>query len=750
MSAADARSSPAGVASGLVLAALAGLAAAFFASHIGAVDGDRAVAVSYDWVPSLGVSLAFRLDGLSLLFAVLISGFGAVISLYALSYLRGHPQLVRFFLYLGLFMAGMLGLVLADDVIALFVFWEATTISSFLLVGFDHGAAKARRSAWQALLVTGAGGLALLAGLVILAIAAGTTRLSEISAMSGLTEHALYPVILALVLIGAFTKSAQIPFHFWLPNAMAAPTPVSAYLHSATMVKAGVYLLARLHPALSGTDGWTASLSFAGGATMLVTAFLALRQSDLKTALAYTSLMALGALVMFLGATATVAIAAAMTLLVVHALYKASLFMVVGAIDHQTGTREIARLGGLWRLMPMTSIAAVLAAGSMAGFPPFLGFIGKELKYEGALAVAEEPALLAASAMVANALMVALALTITLRVVFGQPGETPVKPREAGPMLWAPPLLLALFGLAFGIAPDLVGSNLIQPAVTAILGRPESVQLKMWHGVNVPLALSVMTMILGAIFFLAHRRMARLLARAPLVFDPGWDRLLANIAAGFKAITAVMQPGSLRVYMSVSLVAAALPALAVLVWRGGLRLPPPEAFAAMTVSGLSACALVAAGALTAALSQRRMAAIGGVGAAGTGIAALFVLYGAPDVAITQLLTDVLLVALIASAMARLPEMTPRREGRARDAAVAVVVGVAMGALTLAAASGGFDRSVADAMEALSWPAAHGRNVVNVILVDFRAIDTFGEIVVVAAAAIGAAALIGLRAGRGRA
>jgi multicomponent Na+:H+ antiporter subunit A len=738
---------PLGTALGILLALAAAGAAALLVGILPEVAGGAAPAVALPWAERLGVSLAFRIDGLTMIFALLITVFGAVIALYATRYLAGHPHLARFFVYLALFMAGMLGLVLADDLIALFVFWEITTVASFLLIGFDHAKAGARRSAWMSLLVTGAGGLALLAGLVLLGIAAGTTRISEIAAMEGLTAHPLYPAILTLVLLGAFTKSAQIPFHFWLPNAMAAPTPVSAYLHSATMVKAGVYLLARLHPALSGTEAWTWSLSLGGGATMVLAAVLALRQTDLKLALAHTSVMALGALVMFLGAEATIAMAAAMTFLIVHALYKASLFLMVGAIDHATGTREIARLGGLFRRMPMTSIAAVLAAGSMAGFPPFLGFVGKELKYEGALAIAEEPLVLAGAAVLANALMVALALVIVFRVVFGRAGETPKEPREAPALMWLGPLLLALGGLVCGIAPDLVGRTLVQPAVTAIVGEPQVVKLKLWHGVNVPLLMSFATVAIGVAGFALYRPLGRLIVLIPAWSDRAWDGLLAVVATSFAAVTRAIQPGSLRVYLGVTFAAVAALPLGGLLLGGGLAMPPTGA---PDPAGIGAVALAAAGALLAALARRRIAAIGGLGAVGTGVAMLFVIHGAPDVAITQLLVDVMLIVLIAAMMHRLPELGPRTGGRARDALIAGGVGVAVAALTLAVTAEPFRSDVTAAMEAMSVPEAKGRNIVNVILVDFRALDTFGEIVVVAAAALGALALIRMRPRSGEA
>ncbi len=643
---------------GALLALVSAAAAAAFATLIPEISRNEAVAAEWAWAPALDVSLAFRVDGLSLVFALLITGFGAVISAYSISYLRGHRHQTHFFLYLALFEAGMLGLVLADDVIALFAFWEVTTVASFLLVGFET-TQKARRSAWMSLLITGAGGLALLAGLIWLGLVTGTTRISEITAAGGLGGHAAYLPITLLVLAGAFAKSAQFPLHIWLPNAMAAPTPVSAYLHSATMVKAGVYLLARLHPALSGTDFWTTTLGLVGGFTMLMAAILSLRQKDLKLALAYSSVMSLGSLVMFLGAEETVAAAAAMTFLIVHALYKASLFLVVGSIDKMTGTRDLDRLGGLWRTMPMTSIAGVLAAGSMAGFPPFLGFVGKELKYEGALAIAEEPAPLAAAAVIANALMVALALAVIFRVVLSRPGRTPKTPREAPTLIWLGPLLLAVGGLLFGVAPDLVGRTLVQPAAAAMLGAPAEIKLKLWHGVNLPLMMSVATLALGVAFHLAREPLARLIARLPGGAEAIWDGLLDGVQTGFAAVTRGVQPGSLRTYLTVTFLAVAAAPLAGLRLAGGL---PEASFALTEPQALAAAALCAGGALTAALAHRRILALAGLGASGTGLSLLFLTFGAPDVAATQILVDVLLLVLVAAVMPRLPELPPRRRG----------------------------------------------------------------------------------------
>ena len=740
---------------GWLAASVPAVLALLFAGQVPAIAGGEPLRLSVDWVPSLEVRLSFLLDGLSLTFALLISGIGAFVLLYSGAYLGGHPQLGRYYLYLLSFMAAMLGLVLADNLITLFVFWELTTLTSYLLVGFDHASAKARRAALQALLVTGAGGLALLAGLILLGVAAGSFEISEIVASGDLLrEHSLYLPILVLVLLGAFTKSAQVPFHFWLPNAMAAPTPVSAYLHSATMVKAGIYLLARLHPALSGTEAWIWSLTVFGAVTAVWASVLALRQTDLKLVLAYTTVMALGTLTMFLGAEATVAVAAAMTFLIVHSFYKAALFLIVGIVDHRAGTRELGRLGGLARAMPVTAAAAALAALSMAGFPPFLGFIGKELKYEGALAIASEPLLVASAAVLANALMVAVAAIVALRPFFGPRPAMPKPPREASLRMWIGPLFLAVLGLSFGLAPSLLADLFVQPGVTAILGRPEEVKLALWHGINLPLMLSLLTFALGVGIYAVHQRLRAALAAAeawlPLTADRAWDRLLDGLKTLAAVQTRVLQNGRLTNYLLVVFVTLAL-ALAgsFLVFRDALQLPATAPALLPREWGL--LGLIAAGALLAAGTRSRLAAISALGVVGVGIALLFVSFGAPDLAITQLLVETLVVILLAVLMVRLPGFGAVASGgawaRRRDAAVALALGAVVTAVLLAVVAAPFDRDVTAFFEAASLPEAFGRNIVNVILVDFRALDTFGEVAVVMVAALSAFAL--LRGGGGR-
>ena len=723
---------------------------------LGPVRDQGALRFGIEWVPSLGVALDFLVDGLSLLFALLVGGIGIFVAIYAGGYLRGHPLLRRFYLYLLLFMLGMLGLVLAGNLITLFVFWEITTLASYLLIGFDHASASARRAALQALLVTALGGLALLAGLLLLGMAAGSFDLAEVLAQGERVRHdALYTPIFILIIAGAFAKSAQVPLHFWLPNAMAAPTPVSAYLHSATMVKAGIYLIARLHPVLAPTGLWMWTLTLVGAATAVMAAVMALRQTDLKLALAYTTLVALGTLTMFLGSDNTVAVAAAITFILVHSFYKAALFMVVGIVDHQAGTRDLHALGGLAGRLPITFVAALAAGLSMAGFPPFLGFIGKELKYEGALAIASEPLLVAGAAVFANALMVAVAATVVLKPFIGSRPAALATTREAPASLWLGPLLLAALGLTFGLAPGLLADTLVQPAVTAILGRPETVKLKLWHGVNVPLLLSVLTLALGIAVFVWQRRMRDLLSRAarwlPLSADRLWDGALAALRRGAYLHTRWLQHGVLQGYLLVVFAAVAASLLWVLLRGGGL--PVPLAWPHLTVKEWAALALVLAGTLAAAGCRAPLTAICSLGAMGVGIALIYLFFGAPDVAITQLLVETLFLVLVAMTLHRLPLADEVRAPRVRvgHALLAAAVGIAVTLAMLLVLQQPFDSPTQSYFERAAVPEAFGRNIVNVILVDFRALDTFGEVVVVLIAAVGAAALLlprGKRGGRG--
>ncbi|NPD16074.1 DUF4040 domain-containing protein [Xinfangfangia sp. D13-10-4-6] len=713
-----------------------------------AVLGGEVLLASWAWAPSLGISLGFMLDGLSLIFALLITGIGALIFLYATGYMGDHPQFGRFVLFLFLFMLSMLGLVLARDLITLFVFWELTSVTSYLLIGFNNDQPKARRNALQALLVTGGGGLALLAGFILIGMAAGSHDLAQILASGGLQDHPLYLPILGLVLLGAFTKSAQFPFHFWLPNAMAAPTPVSAYLHSATMVKAGVYLLARLHPTLGDTAAWSGTLTAAGLLTAVMASVFALRQSDLKQALAYTTLMALGTITLFLAGGSPYALTAAITFLIVHSLYKAALFMVVGAIDHATGTREVAHLGGLRRAMPLTALAAALAAASMAGLPPMLGWIGKELLYAGA-GTLPVPGLVTAGVLLANALMFAVAGIVALRPFWGQPIAPPHPPHEVGWQMLAGPLLLGVLGLGCGLAAGLL-QPFVSVAVTISLDQPHAADLHLWAGLNLPFALSLATFALGTLICLARdtlrRAIAAGLARLP-GFDPGWDRFLDGFRAFALWQSRLIQTGRLSHYLTATFVTLALTL--------GVTLILKRPVIAIALSASPLLWLIAgftlAGAVLALVPGSRIANIAGIGTVGIGVALIFILFGAPDVATTQLMVETLSAVLFGIAMLRLPGIIERRSPRKQllHAGIALAVGLCVTLTILAIVSHPLDRHITRFFEEGSYAQAHGLNIVNVILVDFRAFDTFGELTVVLLAAIGAYALLKRKAAGGR-
>lgn len=735
-------------ATGWILAAVPAALFAYFVNLAGPVARGEVIRQSHAWIPSLGVSLSFTADGLSVLFALLISGIGALVVVYAGGYLAGHPQLGRFFAYLLLFMASMLGLVLADNVIALFVFWELTTLSSYLLIGFDHEREGARSAALKSLLVTGIGGLALLAGLILLAQAGGSPELSALAKHGdAIRSHPLYAPILALILAGAFTKSAQVPFHFWLPAAMEAPTPVSAYLHSATMVKAGVYLLARLYPILGGTDPWLFAVTAVGAVTMVVGAWMALRRTDLKLILAYSTVSALGILTLLLGLGTPLAIEAVPAFLLGHALYKGALFLIAGAVDHETGARGVDRLGGLRQAMPLTALAAVGAALSMAGIPPFFGFLGKELLYE-AVSESPSPALLTAAAVLASMLFVAIAGVVGLKPFFGKAIGTPKRPHEAPASLWSGPSLLAGAGLLFGLLPGLVEPSLVSPAATAIMGRPVTVPLTLWHGWNPVLALSAITLAGGIGAYAGQEWLGRVAVRFATVSSWGperWYQIALDGLNGLaRAQTRILQNGYLRIYLGTVVATTVIFAGFALVggsWTAALHDRSELRFYDAVIAGL----LLVAG-IAAACSPSRLGAVALLGAVGYGVALIFVIFGAPDLAITQFLVESLTVILFVLVFYHLPDFAKLSPAwtRMRDALLAVLAGGVITALVWTATRTQLQPSISTYFNEQAVPRAHGRNIVNVILVDFRALDTLGEITVLGIAALGVFALLKFR------
>lgn len=746
----------------------------WFARRVASVSAGDSVSESLAWAPVLEVNLSFYLDGLSLLFALLITGIGTLIVFYAGSYLRTHPARGRFFGWLLAFMGAMLGLVLSDNLITVFVFWELTSISSYFLIGFDHRREAARKAALQALLVTGLGGLAMLAGLLLMGHSGGSFEFSQLlNSGERLREHSLYVPIVLLILAGCFTKSAQVPFHFWLPNAMEAPTPVSAYLHSSTMVKAGIYLMARVSPVLGGTELWFGLLTVVGGVTMLSGAVLAIRQRYLKRILAYSTISALGILTFLLGIgaggawqpesvepeMAFYAAKAFVVFLLAHALYKATLFLVAGTVATQTGTADVGHLSALARPMPLTAAAAVLAALSMAGFPPFFGFISKELLFEATLKQPAIGAVLTGAAMVGGALFVVVSAEVAYRPFFGRSSEhTAKRPQEPTLPMWLSPLLLGVGGLVCGLLPHRIVEPLVAPVVTGLLGSadPVEVHLVTFPGINIELILGVIAIVAGVALYVRYdllRRVLTPLGKLEQLGPETWYRRgLDGLMAVGNAQSRMLQSGYLRNYLLIIL-AAALG----LIGYPIVRLHPLPfsiewAAADMVQWGyqhlfllIIAC-LILVGTAGAVHSRSRIAAVASLGVVGYGVALLYVFFGAPDLALTQFLVETLTVLLFMFVFYHLPG-SPRLSSslhRLRDLLVSGAVGVMMGVLVLLAMNVQLYAKISDYFADQSVDIGRGRNIVNVILVDFRALDTLGEIVVLSIAAIGVLGLLKLR------
>ena len=735
----------------LVLALFPALMAAWLFSQAAAVMSEGPLLLEWSWVPSLGISLSFLLDGLSLLFGLLITVIGTLVLIYAGGYLKGHADIARFHLALVAFMASMLGLVLADGLLTLFVFWELTSITSYLLIGFNHTDIEARKSARQGLFVTVAGGLALMAGLVLLGQASGSWSFYEIGQMeSELREHSLYTPMLICLLLGAFTKSAQFPFHFWLPNAMAAPTPVSAYLHSATMVKAGIYLLARLHPELGGTALWVGILSIVGAITMLTGAFLAIHHTNIKKLLAYSTIMALGTLTMLLGIGSEYAMTAFVTFLLAHSMYKGALFMVAGILDHETGTKDVTAMGGLKSAMPITAVIAFVAALSLAGVPPLFGFIGKELMLEAALGAERFDVLLALFAFLAAILTIAVAAIIAFRPFYGRQIETPKTPHEAPLSMLVGPSLLALGSLLLGLAPALLGAGaLLTSAATAVVGEPLQVSLSLWYGVNMALIMSIASLGLGFLLFKRWDSVrCKLAMLAPLMRhgpEAGYEGFMNGIVRFSEWQTRLLQNGYMRNYILVMLVV-----LIALIGNSILVRHAPQLVLALDVRfhEVIVAGTMVMGALFATISRSRLGAVVSVGIMGFSIALIFILFSAPDLGITQLLVETMTVILLVLVLFRLPRFSNLSTTleRIRDGAVAAMMGILIFLLIMTAWSINQFEPISMYMIENSAPLAYGRNIVNVILVDYRALDTLGEMFVLALAAIGVIAMLKLRHG----
>jgi len=737
--------------SGWVLALLPAALFLYFASFLPAINAGEVVVLVTPWMPGLDIQLSFLVDGLSLLFALLISGIGFFIISYAGRYLEGERDLGRFYVVMLAFMGSMLGLVLADNLIAMFVFWELTSVTSYLLIGYNHEDLKARKAALQGLIVTVGGGLALLAGIVMLAIAGGSYELSEIlNSGDAVREHALYLPLLILILLGAFTKSAQVPFHFWLPNAMAAPTPVSAYLHSATMVKAGIYLLARLNPSLGGTEVWFTVLALFGAVTMFVGVFLSFRSTGIKSVLAYSTVMALGMLTMLIGIGTETALLAAMAFLLAHSLYKGALFLVAGILDHEAGAKDFLQTGGLRAALPVTSAFAILAALSMAGVLPLFGFVAKELMLESVLGAPGLVPVLALLAIASAILGVGVAAIVGIRPWFGPRVDTPKTPHEAPPALVAGPVVLASIGLVFGLGPGLAEEGILAAAAQAVNGGvPVDAYLSLWHGLNWPLAISVLALVAGLFLYSRWDRVRERLAWVDTAsrYGPerGYDKMMDGIIGVSDWQTRMLQSGYLRFYIMFIIVATAV-MVGVTAQIFGVSVGP-LAIADLRLYEMAIVAIMGLSALFAVLTRSRLGAVAALGSFGFTVALTFVLFSALDVGITQILVETLTVILLVLVLFRLPGFLGLSPWwvKLRDATVALAAGGMVTLLILSTHSAREFDSIAQELIEWSVPEGYGRNVVNVILVDFRTLDTLGEIFVLALAAVGVYAMIRFRA-----
>jgi multicomponent Na+:H+ antiporter subunit A len=738
-----------GAAHAKLLAVVPAALATYFAVQLAGVSSRGPLLVSVPWAPSLGLSLSFYYDGLGLFFATLITAIGALIVVYGASYLDGHPLAGRFQLALFGFMGSMLGVVLSDNVIALFVFWELTGFSSYFLIGFDHERAKARAAAMQALLVTGAGGLALLAAAVLLWQTGGDPSLSVLRESGAfLAGHGMYLPIAVLVLLAAFTKSAQFPFHFWLPNAMEAPTPVSGYLHSATMVKAGVYLVARMTPLLGGTPFWMGVIVAVGAVTMLGAAYRSLFETDLKRILAYTTISALGAMMMLLGVGTRTAIVASLVYLLGHACYKGALFLVAGAVDHETGTRDVRVLSGLRHRMPGTATAGLLAAVSMAGIPPLLGFVAKEQFYAGVIGLSAFGVimpLLLAVAVGASAMLGAAGLSVGAAPFLG-PMPRPADAHEAAPSLWLAPLILGSVGVIAGVAPGLMSLPLTL-AAGAVTGESTPVHLALWHGLTPEIGLSGLTLLLTLLLYRYRASVRERAWAGSLQAERLYTATLAWLDRLSGRVAPALQSGSLRSYVRVIVLTTIVLLLAAYARSG--TLPVLHSRTPVRPHEVGVGMMIMLAAIAAARARSAMAAVLALGTVGYGVALLYILYGAPDLAATQFAVETLTVVLFVLVFYRLRGFDDgaSRSSRLRDAIIAGAAGASIALLVLVTGATGITSRLADYLVEASPILAHGRNVVNVMLVDFRAFDTLGEITVLVTVAIGVRAL--LRIGRER-
>jgi len=709
-----------------------------------AVFAGETLLYSLQWIPALGINLSFRLDGLALLFVFMILGIGLLVILYARYYLSEKDSMAKFYAFLMLFMTAMLGIVLSNNIIQLWVFWELTSVSSFLLISFWWHQSAARKGARMALAVTGAGGLALLAGLILLGDIVGSYDLSVVLKSGELIKsHALYPVTLVLILLGAFTKSAQFPFHFWLPHAMSAPTPVSAYLHSATMVKAGIFLLARFYPALAGTELWFLIVGLTGLATLLLGAYIALFKHDLKGLLAYSTISHLGLITLLLGLDTQLAAVAAIFHIINHAIFKASLFMAAGIIDHETGSRDMRKLNGLFKFMPYTATLAMVASASMAGVPLLNGFLSKEMFFAETLhqqVLGSMSWLIPVLATLAGVFAVAYSARFIHDVFFnGEPIGLTKTPHEPPRYMRVPVEILVALCIIVGVVPNFVVNGILTSASIAVVGHalPEY-SLAIWHGFNLPLLMSFIAVVLGLFVYTQRKHFFQFQASLPSIDAKVWFETWVQTSVKFSVkFIHFFESGSLQRYIFLFLLSVLV--LAGLPLFDMIKLAGTEELMPISPQNAVGAGLLIAGALATIIWHRvRIISLISISIVGLMVSVAFTRFSAPDLALTQLIVEVVTVILLMLALFFLPQKTPKESSSPRilrDLAIASSIGVVIGSICYAMLTRPLS-SISDFFLANAKTGGGGTNVVNVILVDFRGFDTFGEITVLGIAALG--------------
>ena len=716
------------------------------------VSNGHAILEQWQWLPQIGIDFSFRLDALSLIFSLLITGIGTLIYIYAYYYLNPKNSLSKLYSLLMLFMAAMLGISLSNNLIILLVFWELTSISSFLLVGYWSNYEAAQRGARMALTITGLGGLAMLGGFILIGHIAGTYQIDQLSTMTTTIQNSgLFVPALLLILLGAFTKSAQFPFHFWLPNAMAAPTPVSAYLHSATMVKAGIFLVARLLPIFVGSALFHNIVTTIGLFTLCMAAFFAIFKEDLKGLLAYSTISHLGLIMCLLGIGSPLAVASAIFHIINHATFKAALFMIAGIIDHESGTRDLRKLSGLWQLLPFTATLTMITAASMAGVPLTNGFISKEMFFTELLANLSGGYVVLAAIVATLAGLFAVAYSVRLvhGVFFdGDVGrDVPNKNAHEPPLgMRLPAIILATLCILVGILPALLVENIVNAGTRAStqLSNFEGVHLALWHGFNLPLLMSAIALVGGVVFYFALAKGGRI---REIDLDPHLGRLqgrllfedfLVNLLSISRKIKKATETGSLQNYLllilALSIALVATPLFNQNLTTGTRELThAPFTAIVLWLLLFSACWMMLW------FHHERIKAVLISGAIGLVVTMIFVTLSAPDLALTQITVDVVTTVLLLMSLSLLPQLTPYESSRTRrwrDALIAIGGGIGIGWITWLIMTRDHN-SISWFFVQQSLPLGGGSNIVNVILVDFRGFDTFGEIAVLGIAAIGA-------------